>query len=633
MSPGSEVDSHAAGSASISPCVNAPTSNAVFTSTTTRNGGSTDGRGSHVDSNTGLAAFSATNITPTAPSAIPTSDRSLTDANASRIAALVQTFFRVIHPNPECSFLQRAVFMNHKQSKQLDLGLLRAVCSMASLLHPDLRVDGARWADEAEREALLSLTRPSIVCVQVLQLLVVYRLATGDSRRVVSLFALCTRMAYLLRLNYEDSSLPSLAQESRRRLMWAIFITDTFMSGGIEDLTLCRAASIHLWLPSDEHAFELDQTSSKHVLHAEGTTETGAPSIFGSLLKVIDIRDRILRYTKSIARADLPAAQLQRDIQHFESELHRQQQHWPDSAVFNTKNISLRACSPSLPKFILMHVLWHQCHCDLHRFLTPGFRESSSSQVLRRMPQAFVQHCMSQCTTHAFAVADIFGHILDLELENPLTAPNLALCAYQCSTIISRSVYMEEAAPSVETKPSVSKCLRMVEMLYPYNPVLSPIRRDIQKLLEEGAPPVSYSRQQSPQQTSQPANVEAPPTLQTPVRHKFSRYNVVDAASVNDNGEALFFRDAGTSDPRISANDVAASLLETRSRPAMDSQLPLPSPYIGNVPQLTPGPDFNNSSWSQMDDSWLMSVLQGTGSDFLHNGLNSFMDPVPGWGT
>ncbi|GAB7359528.1 hypothetical protein MBLNU230_g6717t1 [Neophaeotheca triangularis] len=538
------------------------------------------------------------------------------------ISVLVQTFFRAVHPHPECNFLHKAVFMNQKQHGQLDAGLLRAVCAMASLHHPDLKEEGARRADEAEHDILLSLTRPSVVHVQALQLVVLYRLATGDSRRVVSLFALCTRMAFLLRLNYEDPSLPFLAQESRRRLVWAIYVTDTFMSGGIDDLTLCRAPSIRLWLPSDEQTFELDQPPTKLTLRSNLSPASATPSILGFFMKVVDIRDRILRYTKSVTGIEADASEMQRAIQGFEFELDQQQKAWPENIVLNSKNLSLRSCSSSLSPYCLIHITWHQCHCDLYRFLTPGFRETSSSRLLYRIPQDFAKHCMSQCVAHAYSVAGLLGHLVDLDPETPLIAPSIALSAYQSANIVSRSVYMKETPPApMEIKTAVSHCLRMVEKLRLYNPAVSPIQRDIQRLLDHGAPPVSQSRQQSPQPETSHGT---PDTMSPAMPHKFSRYNVLDAANVDRSGEGLFFA-TPNSLPTPSANNPPTPTMQTGQLAPVEQQYPQ-NVFSGGGQQSQT--NLMGENWGQLDDSWLMSVLRGPGQSELNGTFDAYFGPT-----
>lgn len=104
-------------------------------------------------------------------------------------------------------------------------------------------------------------------------------------------------MAYIKNLNYESNSNSFLMQESRRRLMWSIYILDKFYADGTSDFTVCSSESMHLNLPCDERSFELDHKVRAQALVPDPAQPSDSEvGIFAYLVRILDIKDRILRY-------------------------------------------------------------------------------------------------------------------------------------------------------------------------------------------------------------------------------------------------------------------------------------------------------------------------------------------------
>lgn len=156
--------------------------------------------------------------------------------------------------------------------------------------------DSAVWIDEAENAILQRLGSPTVSDIEALILIALDHCMSRRFVKTLTSSCLAARMAYIMRLNHENTKLSFLAQESRRRLMWAIFIFDTLYSSGRSELTSCSAGTIHLQLPCHERAFALDTPSITEALRP---LSNGKPStnigITGFLIRILDIRDRIQR--------------------------------------------------------------------------------------------------------------------------------------------------------------------------------------------------------------------------------------------------------------------------------------------------------------------------------------------------
>lgn len=284
--------------------------------------------------------------------------------------------------------------MQKWRANELSSILLKALCGSAARFLTDdasMEAAGRRWINEARCELLDSFDEPSLVKLQAMHLLVLRQKAERDFRKALTLSSLCSRYAFLLRLNYEDPSLPFLAQESRRRLMWSIWATDTFLRGGIPDFTLCRASDIHIRLPCEQRSFDLDCTvETERLSPPSGRMATTNIDLLAHYIRVVDLRDRILRYTKQMADSTDGAGLMTSQFATFEAELERVKASMSGDMLFSRKNLSLRVYSQdaSLASFALVHVWWHQCYCDLTRFLVSDFDEHRGRYSTEIMPCA-----------------------------------------------------------------------------------------------------------------------------------------------------------------------------------------------------------------------------------------------------
>jgi hypothetical protein len=143
-----------------------------------------------------------------------------------------------------------------------------------------------------------------------------------------------------------------------------------------------------------------------------------------------------------IAKNEVPSSipatikRLEGDLQVFYSDL-------PASAAFSTRNLSLRAYSTQLPRYVMLHIWWHQCHCDLFRTLTTGFRESVPEVMLQRIDPTFISYCQDKCVQHAKSIADIVSAFLDLGPEFPVMDNDIAVCSYQSIRIIFKAFQVD----------------------------------------------------------------------------------------------------------------------------------------------------------------------------------------------
>jgi poly [ADP-ribose] polymerase len=390
-------------------------------------------------------------------------------------------FFRQVHHIPMFSFLHRASLMERYHAGLLDRPLLLALIGITALftdVGQGTRELGARCIEESAALVMRDFEKPSVLRLQALVIITKHRILSRRFSSAFMLHATACRFAAALRLNHENPAICFLAQESRRRLMWSLYMLDTGISSGQVDFALWPNPEdqIHVQLPCNERNFEFDLPEPTEPLKppdpgADGMPRT-LPDVVGFLalhVRIQWIRSKIQQYTTSILSnttveelSNLPrrTAELAAELDAFEARL-------PLSFRWSEANLRLRAYSPRLGIFIMTHVWWQQCHCDLYRLWITGTKEALPQQlVVTQMAPEFVSHCRRQCYDHARTMADMFAQLLALGNETlPVMDLDLAVCAYQTARLLyhgfkSGAAEMSMTAESVEELARV--CLRIV---------------------------------------------------------------------------------------------------------------------------------------------------------------------------
>jgi hypothetical protein len=177
--------------------------------------------------------------------------------------------------------------------------LLQAVCAAGAVFISRSPEDNAlqqSWLQKAEDYVLKRIDDTSLANIQVLLLLTFSHNASRKFKKGMTLLSIASRMAYIGRLNYEGHDMPFMLKESRRRVMWGLYMQDTFYAGGLPEFTTCSVGNHHLKLPSTEINFEMDIEADSETLHPDrSATNASDLGIIAYFIRVLDIRDRILR--------------------------------------------------------------------------------------------------------------------------------------------------------------------------------------------------------------------------------------------------------------------------------------------------------------------------------------------------
>ncbi|KAI2634026.1 hypothetical protein GGS21DRAFT_490946 [Xylaria nigripes] len=402
-------------------------------------------------------------------------------------------YFRHVHHVPVFSFLHRASLMQRYHAGMMDRALLLALVGVTSLLTdlgPGMREYGARCIDECESMVLQDLENPSTIKIQALVLVMKHRILSRRFTSAFMLAAMASRFAFALRLNYENPSLCFLARESRRRLMWAFLTIDSGVNGGQADFTLLPADSLHIQLPCNERNFEFDLPQVTG--HLRPLPAQSFPDDVGSLalhVRLLWMRSRVSYCTKNVLNmAESEVTQLPQLIKVLAQELDTFNDHLPASFKFSESNLQLRAYSPRLCVYIMIHVWWRQCHCDLYRIILSGLKEALPRSSVNRLEPQFVSYCARQCFEHAIAMVEIFRHTLALDGGLPVTDLDLSVCAYQCARMLYFAYQKYRGELRLTADQVVehgNRCLHIARAMN-HVPAGAAIVSDLEKLISRG---------------------------------------------------------------------------------------------------------------------------------------------------
>ncbi|KAJ5722990.1 hypothetical protein N7488_001025 [Penicillium malachiteum] len=210
----------------------------------------------------------------------------------------IDAYFESLNAIPQYSFIHKPSFLRSFHQNTLDPLLLRFICGIASrFIQPGLQQGYvAAWLKEVEAQVWPKLSEMKVGNLQILLSLICWYSVERKVSNLWTASAMAARIAYGLRLNHEASDkIPFILKETRRRLVWSIFMLDKLYAGGFPELTLCPANTLHVKLPCEEQNFELDIPVETSLLVKSGPfSEESGIGIMGYIARLMSIRHAIL---------------------------------------------------------------------------------------------------------------------------------------------------------------------------------------------------------------------------------------------------------------------------------------------------------------------------------------------------
>lgn len=373
-------------------------------------------------------------------------------AQPNRLDSLVQRdeleqsindYFKYLYPIPSYAFLHELSIQKQYIKGTLDrnLGLsIAAVAQEALSPGPGPLNKTCRWISIVEMDIWNQLERPNIACLQCLLLVIHYYIQIGRFSRAYMLAGLAARGATALRLNHERPELNFIAQEIRRRVLWALNSIDGSFSVGLPEYETIPHAVIYQRLPSSEDAFRdgrLTFTSTTHSPWLDSDPESGC-NLFSACVRISKISKDIMRLTRQLALAEQPLAQLSGFVQEIQNDLWRLQADVELSFQYQVANptyVVQMASSRWFVRYLQISITWHQAHCDLYRLFLADYNGAAPRIITDSIEPSLRVQAVAKCQEHVQNINCIIRGVLDLSPPPVLLPPYIAVCAYHATRL------------------------------------------------------------------------------------------------------------------------------------------------------------------------------------------------------
>ncbi|KAH7394266.1 fungal-specific transcription factor domain-containing protein [Phaeosphaeria sp. MPI-PUGE-AT-0046c] len=484
-------------------------------------------------------------------------------------------FFQHIQPTPVYSLFHKASIMHRFEAGILHPGLtLALIGTTCGILDVEPSIQGCSSDCLAKAEAMVmeDFKAPSAVKIQILVCVIQAHCRRLHMAAAFMLLAVASRAAYALKLNHEAPNLSFLERESRRRLMWSLFMIDMTLAGGIRDFTMCHPDTIHVQLPCEEHNFEFDiQQTTDQLLPTGNGANTGSLGALAIFIRLRWLRHRILQMTKeTISSQHDTVFQLPAKIEALAAELTQLEKSLAPRLQFSERNLQLQAYSPKLCSYILVHVWLKQCYCDLYRVVLVGLKEALRDDQIQCLGVHVISELRWKCFESARNLSDILGSVQSLKYRPMQLESDIHVCAYQCVRLLwqcfRQCIDDIRCITEDELQVLVQQCISAVNALPSNTPVRQRIAQDLMKLVSQGNSPRT-----SPRPGSSPV-LEAQ-SIQTPsstiTGHLFSRHSLIGQMQISDDAADLTIRSLdhdrvqspGPSNQTLDSDQVAGSTM------------------------------------------------------------------------
>jgi hypothetical protein len=219
------------------------------------------------------------------------------------------------------------------------------------------------------------------------------------------------------------------------------------------------------------------------------------------------------------------------EFQGLESELASIEHRLPSRLKLTQKNIFVRAYTPKLTPYIMLHLWSHQAFCHLYRLMVPGLREALTREDASRLPADFTIHCQEECLRHAVAATNVLDSVKNLGKDCWITDPALGMCVFHLSRLMTRfSKPPFSKINSEQLHGYLKVCYDSLERPAEIYPTTRILRSGIQDLLFGVAH--NATTRSSSQDNASSADTSARPAVGSAVQaHKgqvYSKFSIMD---------------------------------------------------------------------------------------------------------
>lgn len=406
----------------------------------------------------------------------------------------IDQFFRHLYPIPSFAFLHEPSVREHCLNGTLEQSLALSLAAVTNVyLSSDQRLlqECASWILRAETETTQHIHQPSIRRVQTLLLTVHYYIHTGEFARAYMLVGLAARAATALRLNYERPELKFIAQETRRRVIWALTSIDGYFSVGLPEHETVSYAIIYQRWPCHEEEFSdgNPQSSTESIKSLTKANWATTPNLLSTCHRISKIQRDVMRLTRQLAISEEPLPALPGLVQEIQNDLWRLHDDVELTSEFSisamTRQLEMKH-SRWFARYLLAALSWHQVHCDLYRILLPGYPEAVPARTMNTTDANFREHAVQMCNIHVQQITDILAGVLALS-DTPVLPHYVAVCAYQGARLTLFLPSLCSAKVEITTESAIrnaNMALTVLQMYFSTTPFAERIIADLERLVQ-----------------------------------------------------------------------------------------------------------------------------------------------------
>lgn len=395
--------------------------------------------------------------------------------------SLMDDYFQHLYPLPSFAFLHKPTVLQRCRDQTMNETLKLAICAITSLQLQRSSLCHDLWVQQAEQSILQQIGRASIFHLQALLLVIRYRIESGDFSTAFMLAALAARTALALRLNYERPELSDVAQEARRRLFWALYLLDDFFCVGLREFELCPEETIHLQLPCDEVHFEAGRYVHTGLLRPGPSEDATIVGLRGVSLRLTSMRRAVMRFNRRVGLGDELSSTIGESIRRFEEELRSLKANLRPLDQYSVPNlISYRWQA----QFLMLHMSWHQCHCDLYRLGLDGYSEAAPSPILVAIHPRERIAMQSKCFEHAESIIRIVSDFSNHGSGDIFLERDAAVCAFESARLVMFGSRTQGTFSTLDVAINKAKLsLNLITRFFPYSASTQPLRKDLERLI------------------------------------------------------------------------------------------------------------------------------------------------------
>ena len=227
---------------------------------------------------------------------------------------------------------------------------------------------------------LTLVDQPTLHRAQVLLMLTGHSWGAGEGRRAWVYLGMAVRMAQVLGLFEESTSMQSrdafIAAEEQRRTAWTCFLMDSLLSGGKGRDRMLSAEKMRIQLPCDTESFHFGEPVACAWIdgsRADGSSANppGSLGIVAHSMRVADIWGAVAKWACSSHDSNRPPWKPQSDFQYLLSRLNVWKESLPNRLQYDLFHLRAHSVTNQGQAYCYMHCIYFMSVIFLYRSYLP----------------------------------------------------------------------------------------------------------------------------------------------------------------------------------------------------------------------------------------------------------------------